>query len=159
MQQLIVNIAQEIHPKGALWLHGSTTNREEIVKAFQSEDGPSIIVVSLKAGGTGITLTQADTVIFADPWWNPAVEDQAVDRAHRIGQKKTVHVIRVIVEDSIESEVVALAQKKRIAAQSVLHEGFKTAANLSKEEVRNLLLREIERIKPASSEEDEGFED
>jgi len=159
MQQLIVNIAQEIHPQGALWLHGSTTNREEIVKGFQSEDGPRMIVVSLKAGGTGITLTQADTVIFADPWWNPAVEDQAVDRAHRIGQKKTVHVIRVIVEDSIESEVVALAQKKRIAAQSVLHEGFKTAANLSKEEVRNLLLREIERIKPAPGEEEESFED
>jgi SNF2 family DNA or RNA helicase len=159
MQQLIVNIAQEIHPQGALWLHGSTTNREEIVKAFQSEDGPRIIVVSLKAGGTGITLTQADTVIFADPWWNPAVEDQAVDRAHRIGQKKTVHVIRVIVENSIESEVIALAQKKRIAAQSVLHEGFKNAANLSKEEVQNLLLREIDRIKPRPGEDEEILED
>jgi SNF2 family DNA or RNA helicase len=161
MQELIVKIAQEIHPQGALWLHGSTTNREEIVNSFQTEDGPRIIVVSLKAGGTGITLTQADTVIFADPWWNPAVEDQAVDRAHRIGQKKTVHVIRVIVEDSIESEVVALAQKKRIAANSVLHEGFKTAANLSKEEVRGLLLREIDRLKPSSptSEEDESLED
>jgi SNF2 family DNA or RNA helicase len=105
-------------------------------------------VVSLKAGGTGITLTQADTVIFADPWWNPAVEDQAIDRAHRIGQKKAVHVIRLIAEDSIEGEVVSLAHKKRLAAQSVLHEGFKNAANLTKEEVRNLLLREIDRVKP-----------
>jgi superfamily II DNA or RNA helicase len=154
MQALIVKLAQELHPQGALWLHGSSINREDIVKGFQREDGPRIIVVSLKAGGTGITLTQADTVIFADPWWNPAVEDQAVDRAHRIGQKKTVHVIRVIVEDSIESEVLSLAQKKRIAAQSVLHEGFKSAAQLSKEEVRSLLLREIDRIKPVNEEED-----
>jgi len=158
MQELIVKIAQEIHPQGALWLHGSTINRDEIVKSFQSEHGPRIIVVSLKAGGTGITLTQADTVIFADPWWNPAVEDQAVDRAHRIGQKKTVHVIRVITEDSIESEVVALAQRKRLAAHSVLHEGFKTAANLSKDEVRGLLLRELDRLKPVLDKNEEEKE-
>jgi SNF2 family DNA or RNA helicase len=152
MQEHIVNLAQELHPQGALWLHGSTMNRDEIVKGFQREDGPRIIVVSLKAGGTGITLTAADTVIFADPWWNPAVEDQAVDRAHRIGQKKTVHVIRVIADNSIECEVVALAQKKRQAAMSVLHEGFKTSANLTKDEVRGLLLREIDRVKPAEDE-------
>lgn len=160
MQELIVGIAKEISEKGALWLHGSTINRDEIIKAFQSEDGPRIIVVSLKAGGTGITLTQADTVIFADPWWNPAVEDQAVDRAHRIGQKKTVHVIRLIAEDSIECEVVALAQKKRIAAQSVLHDGFKNAANLTRDEVRCLLLREIDRVTPAKTiTEEEIYED
>lgn len=158
MQEHIVNLSKSLHEKGALWLHGSTTNRDEIIKSFQSEDGPRIIVVSLKAGGTGITLTQADTVIFADPWWNPAVEDQAVDRAHRIGQKKTVHVIRVIAEDSVEGEVVALAHKKRLAAQSVLHEGFKTAASLTKDEVRGLLLREIDRIKPAEKDDDEKFD-
>lgn len=154
MQEHIVKLAQELHEQGALWLHGSTQNREEIVKTFQSEEGPRIIVVSLKAGGTGITLTQADTVIFADPWWNPAVEDQAVDRAHRIGQKKTVHVIRIIAEESIEGEVVALAQRKRRAAQSVLHEGFKSSANLTKDEVRGLLLREIDRVKPSSAVEE-----
>lgn len=160
MQEHIVDIAKELDPKGALWLHGSTQNRDEIIREFQKEDGPKFIVVSLKAGGTGITLTQADTVIFADPWWNPAVEDQAVDRAHRIGQKKTVHVIRLIAEDSIECEVVALAQKKRIAAQSVLHEGFKSAATLTREEVKGLLLREIDRVKPLSSALDnESFED
>lgn len=148
MQEHIVHLAQELHKDGALWLHGSTQNRDEIVKSFQREDGPRVIVVSLKAGGTGITLTAADTVIFADPWWNPAVEDQAVDRAHRIGQKKTVHVIRLIADNSIECEVVALAQKKRQAAMSVLHDGFKTSANLTKDEVRGLLLREIDRVKP-----------
>lgn len=152
MQELIVGLAQELDPKGALWLHGSSQNRDEIVKSFQHQDGPRIIVVSLKAGGTGITLTAADTVIFADPWWNPAVEDQAVDRAHRIGQKKTVHVIRVIADNSIEGEVVALAQRKRQAAMSVLHEGFKTSANLTKDEVRGLLLREMDRVKPAEQE-------
>ncbi len=158
MQEHIVEIARDITGQTVLWLHGSTQNRDEIVKAFQSEHGPKVIVVSLKAGGTGITLTQADTVIFADPWWNPAVEDQAVDRAHRIGQKKTVHVIRLIAEDSIECEVVALAQKKRIAAQSVLHEGFKDAANLTRDEVRCLLLREIDRVTPAQ-EAEESYED
>ncbi len=155
MQEYIVSLAKELHEQGALWLHGSTLNRDEIIKAFQNEYGPRIIVVSLKAGGTGITLTQADTVIFADPWWNPAVEDQAIDRAHRIGQKKTVHVIRIIAEESIEGEVVALAQKKRLAAQSVLQDGFKTSTNLTKDEVRGLLLREIDRVRPSKEVEEE----
>lgn len=164
MQEHIVTLVRSIHEQGALWLHGSTLNRDEIIRGFQSENGPRVIVVSLKAGGTGITLTQADTVIFADPWWNPAVEDQAVDRAHRIGQKKTVHVIRLIAEDSIECEVVALAQKKRVAAQSVLHEGFRDAANLTRDEVRCLLLREIDRVNPQHSptiteEIEETYED
>ncbi len=159
MQEHIVNIVKEIDDRGSLWLHGSTVNRDEIIRAFQNENGPRVIVVSLKAGGTGITLTQADTVIFADPWWNPAVEDQAVDRAHRIGQKKTVHVIRLIAEDSIECEVVALAQKKRIAAQSVLHDGFKNAANLTRDEVRCLLLREIDRVTPKATSEEDIYED
>jgi len=155
MQEYIVSLAKELDERGAAWLHGSSVNRDEIVKSFQSEHGPRMIVVSLKAGGTGITLTQADTVIFADPWWNPAVEDQAIDRAHRIGQKKTVHVIRVIAEDSIEGEVVALAQKKRLAAQTVLQDGFKTSSNLTKDEVRGLLLREIDRVKPGLDLEEE----
>jgi SNF2 family DNA or RNA helicase len=158
MQEHIVDVAKELDPKGALWLHGSSTNRDEIVESFQSENGPRIIVVSLKAGGTGITLTKADTVIFADPWWNPAVEDQAVDRAHRIGQKKTVHVIRLIAEDSIEGEVVHLAEKKRQAAHSVLHEGFKTSANLTKDEVRSLLLKEIDRALPSDKSDEADFE-
>lgn len=147
MQEYIVNIAQKLDDKGALWLHGASKNRNEIVNAFQDQDGPKVIVVSLKAGGTGITLTQADTVIFADPWWNPAVEDQAIDRAHRIGQKKAVHVIRLIAQDSIECEVIALAQKKRLAAQSILHENFKNAGSLSKDEIKALLLNEIYRFK------------
>lgn len=159
MQEHIVDLAKELDEQGALWLHGSTQNRDEIIKSFQSQNGPKIIVVSLKAGGTGITLTEADTVIFADPWWNPAVEDQAVDRAHRIGQKKTVHVIRLIAEDSIECEVVALAEKKRIAAQSVLHEGFKTASSLTKDEVRGLLLKEIDRVRPSGSINQEELDD
>lgn len=158
MQELIVELAQSLDEQGALWLHGSSLNRDEIVKTFQSENGPKIIVVSLKAGGTGITLTQADTVIFADPWWNPAVEDQAIDRAHRIGQKKTVHVIRLIAEDSIECEVVALAQRKRLAAQTVLQDGFKNAANLTRDEVRGLLLKEIDRIEPSTSIAEEAYD-
>lgn len=154
MQEHIVNLAKELDEKGALWLHGSTKDRESVVSEFQKEDGPRVIVVSLKAGGTGITLTAADTVIFADPWWNPAVEDQAIDRAHRIGQKKTVHVIRLIAEDSIEEEVVALAQRKKIAAHNVLQEGFKVTTNLTKEEVYSLLSRELDRVKYKDNKKD-----
>lgn len=161
MQEMIVDLAKSLDTQGALWLHGSTKNREEIVDAFQNEQGPKIIVVSLKAGGTGITLTQADTVIFADPWWNPAVEDQAIDRAHRIGQKKTVHVIRLIAQHTIEDEVIALAQRKRQAAQSILSDGFRSAANLTKEEVTALLLHELSRLELDSDAEDQedAFED
>lgn len=158
MQEHIVNLAHQLHHKGALWLHGSSKNRDEIIKSFQDNNGPSIIVVSLKAGGTGITLTAADTVIFADPWWNPAVEDQAVDRAHRIGQKKTVHVIRIIADNSIESEVLSLAQKKRQAAMSVLHEGFKTSSSLTQDDIKNLLLREVDRIAKYNSDKDDELE-
>ncbi len=147
MQEHIVDVVKELSPTGALWLHGSSKNRQEIVATFQNPNGPKVIVVSLKAGGTGITLTEADTVIFADPWWNPAVEDQAIDRAHRIGQKKTVHVIRLIAADSIECEVVDLAHKKRKAAYSVLHGGFSKTANLTKDEVKSLLLHEVDRLK------------
>lgn len=155
MQELIVNLAAELDPAGALWLHGSTKNRDEVVKSFQDGLGPKMIVVSLKAGGTGITLTQADTVIFADPWWNPAVEDQAIDRAHRIGQKKTVHVIRLIAKNTIEDEVVALAQRKRQTANAILQDGFSNASNLTRDEVKALLLNELSRLKPADQVMDE----
>jgi SNF2 family DNA or RNA helicase len=78
-------------------------------------------LISLKAGGTGLNLTGADTVIHFDPWWNPAVEDQATDRAHRIGQKKTVSVYRLIAKDSVEEKILQLSGKKRELVTNVLN--------------------------------------
>ena len=145
MQKLIHEQLKAIGVDDALWLHGGTRKRGEVVAAFQDPDGPKVIVVSLKAGGTGITLTQADTVIHYDPWWNPAVEDQATDRAHRIGQKKTVHVIKLACEDSIEERMLQLSADKRAAAEGVLGKDGPGPKSLSLDEIRGLIDAEAER--------------
>ena len=89
------------------------------MKRFQAGEVP-IFLISLKAGGTGITLTRADTVIHYDPWWNPAVENQATDRAHRIGQDKTVFVYKLIATGTVEEKMVELQGKKQALVDSVL---------------------------------------
>ena len=94
-------------------LRGSTTNRQKPVADFQGKRGPGIMLVSLKAGGTGITLHAADYVFLMDPWWNPAVEDQAIDRVHRIGQDKTVFVYRLVTQGTIEERIMKLKASKR----------------------------------------------
>ena len=94
-------------------LRGSTTNRVKPVAGFQDDPGASIMLVSLKAGGTGITLHAADYVFLMDPWWNPAVEDQAIDRVHRIGQDKTVFVYRLVTQGTIEERIMELKASKR----------------------------------------------
>ncbi|RYM64421.1 hypothetical protein BSQ98_10170 [Serratia liquefaciens] len=86
---------------------------------FQSGEG-DLFLISLKAGGTGLNLTAADYVIHLDPWWNPAVEDQASDRAHRIGQERPVTVYRLVMEDTIEEQMVALHGRKRQLAEDLL---------------------------------------
>jgi superfamily II DNA or RNA helicase len=139
MQQILHEVLKEVGVDNALWLHGGTRNRGEIIQEFQKPDGPPVIVVSLKAGGTGVTLTAADTVIHYDPWWNPAVEDQATDRAHRIGQEKTVHVIKLACEDTIEERILAMAEGKRAAAESVLGRDKAGPKSLSMDELRGLL--------------------
>ncbi|OCN20739.1 serine/threonine protein kinase [Serratia marcescens] len=103
------------------YLDGSTspTEREKLVAAFQSGEG-DLFLISLKAGGTGLNLTAADYVIHLDPWWNPAVEDQASDRAHRIGQERPVTVYRLVMEDTIEEQMVALHSRKRQLAEDLL---------------------------------------
>jgi SNF2 family DNA or RNA helicase len=108
-------------------LTGQTKDRETPVRRFQDGEVP-IFLISLKAGGTGITLTRADTVIHYDPWWNPAVENQATDRAHRIGQDKTVFVYKLIAEGTVEEKMVELQGKKQALVDSVLSG---TAAGLS----------------------------
>ena len=98
---------------------GRTKDRETPVKKFQSGDIP-IFLISLKAGGTGLNLTAADTVIHYDPWWNPAAENQATDRAYRIGQKNPVFVHKLICEGTIEEHIQTLQEKKAQLVESLL---------------------------------------
>jgi SNF2 family DNA or RNA helicase len=102
------------------YLDGSTKDRQERVDRFNEDDSIQAFLISLKAGGTGLNLTGADTVVHFDPWWNPAVEDQATDRAHRIGQTKTVSVYRLIARDSVEEKILELSAKKRELVSNVL---------------------------------------
>ncbi len=118
-------------------LDGSTRDRAGVVDHFQSEGGPPILLVSLRAGGTGINLTAADSVFILDPWWNPAVEEQAADRAHRIGQMRPVMVYRLVATDTVEERVLALQQRKRALAEAVL--GAASAPAITRNELLELL--------------------
>ncbi len=121
------------------YLDGQTPlkKREQRINAFQAGEG-ELFLISLKAGGTGLNLTAADYVIHLDPWWNPAVEDQASDRAHRIGQKRPVTIYRLVTENTIEEKIVKLHGEKRDLADSLL-EGTETSAKLSAKELLNLI--------------------
>ena len=109
-------------------LDGSTRDRGAVVDTFQSEDGPPVMLVSLKAGGTGLNLTAADHVFLCDPWWNPAVEDQAADRAHRIGQERPVLIYRLVAADTVEERILELQARKRAVGDAAL--GDAAAARL-----------------------------
>ena len=121
------------------YLDGSTSakKRKAAVEAFQAGEG-DVFLISLKAGGTGLNLTAADYVMHMDPWWNPAVEDQATDRAHRIGQSRPVNVYRFITKGTIEEKIGALHETKRDLADSLLS-GTDVASKLSTEDLINLL--------------------
>ncbi len=119
-----------------LRLDGTTRDRVGVVSRFQQRDGPPVFLISLKAGGTGLNLTAADHVFILDPWWNPAVEDQAADRAHRIGQKKPVFVHRLIAADTVEERVLALQQEKQRLSDLTT---AATGGVLSREDLLHLL--------------------
>ena len=121
------------------YLDGQTTpaQRQQRVEAFQNGEGDSFLI-SLKAGGTGLNLTAADYVIHMDPWWNPAVEDQATDRAHRIGQTKPVNVYRIIARGTIEEQILAMHEEKRDLVDGVLS-GADAAGKLSTRELADLI--------------------
>jgi len=119
-------------------LDGSTRDRAGVVASFQSSSGPPVLLTSLKAGGTGLNLTAADHVFLLDPWWNPAVEDQAADRAHRIGQARPVMVYRLIAKDTVEERILALQSKKRGLADAAL-EGAGDAAGITRDDLMALL--------------------
>lgn len=103
------------------YLDGSMTSSERMKMVNEFNDGnKNIFLISLKAGGTGLNLTSADIVIHFDPWWNPAVEDQATDRAHRLGQKNVVEVIKLIASGTIEEKIIDLQNSKRELIDKVL---------------------------------------
>ena len=122
------------------FLHGGTpvAERSRMVSRFQDGEVP-VFLLSLKAGGVGLNLTRADHVIHVDRWWNPAVEDQATDRAHRIGQTRTVQVHRLITQGTVEERVAELLQRKRVLADAVLGGGEAAFTELSNAELRELV--------------------
>ena len=115
-------------------LDGSTPNRGEVTSQFQSADGPTVLLMSLKAGGTGLTLTAADHVFLVDPWWNPSVEAQAADRVHRIGQDKPVFIYRLVAQGTVEERILQLQDKKRALIEAAL-DGGAGAASLTKDDL------------------------
>ena len=121
------------------YLEGSTSgeDRSDFVKRFNAGE-KEVFLISLKAGGTGLNLVGADTVIHYDPWWNPAVEDQATDRAYRIGQKNSVQVIRLITKDTIEEKIYKLQQKKKDLSDSVITTKELFINTLTREELEDL---------------------
>jgi len=121
------------------YLDGSTTDRAAVVERFQKEMTVPVFLISLKAGGVGLNLTGADTVIHFDPWWNPAVEDQATDRAHRIGQTRVVTSYKLITRDTVEEKILTLQNRKREIIQATIGGEEEFAAALSWEEIQELL--------------------
>ena len=120
------------------YLDGRTRDRAKRIAEFTDGDAP-VFLISLKAGGFGLNLTAADYVFVLDPWWNPATEEQAIDRTHRIGQEKPVMVYRLVATDTIEEKVVALQQRKRDLFNRVIDGGAATDSMLTAEDIRALL--------------------
>jgi superfamily II DNA or RNA helicase len=121
------------------YLDGSTKDRMKVVHTFNSSRDIPLFLISLKAGGTGLNLTGADMVIHFDPWWNPAVEDQATDRAYRIGQKRTVYSIKLITRNTVEEKVLAMQERKRAIINATIENDEKMIQALSWEDVQELL--------------------
>lgn len=121
------------------YLDGSTKNRLSIVKTFNSDRSIPVFLISLKAGGTGLNLVGADTVIHYDPWWNPAVEEQATDRAYRIGQTRTVYNIKLITKGTVEEKVLQMQKKKAQVIEATLRRDEKGLSKLSWDDVQELL--------------------
>lgn len=137
----LLRVGEELQRMGlaSLRLDGVTRQRQELVERFQSPDGPPVMLISLKAGGYGLNLTAADVVVHLDPWWNPAAEAQASDRAHRIGQNRPVTVYRLVTSGTVEEKVQRMQAGKRAQASWVDEEG---EALWSMPELENLLVRD-----------------
>jgi len=138
---MLALLREALEAKGIAYayLDGSTQNRQELVHEFNRNGDIPVFLISLMAGGTGLNLTGADVVIHYDPWWNPAIEDQATDRAHRIGQERTVYAMKLLTRDSLESRVAALQDRKRELIEAALANDEAVIERLGWEDVRELL--------------------
>ncbi|MFO1459935.1 MAG: SNF2-related protein [Verrucomicrobiota bacterium] len=134
-------LGDELESRGLVHcrLDGSTTDRQGVVQRFQNDTSIPVFLISLKAGGVGLNLTGADTVIHFDPWWNPAVEDQATDRAHRIGQSRVVTSYKLITRGTVEEKILALQRRKRDVIEATLTGEEAFAGSLSWDEIQELL--------------------
>jgi SNF2 family DNA or RNA helicase len=124
---------------GYAYLDGRTRKRSEKVEHFQNDPDCSVFLISLKAGGLGLNLTAASYVFLLDPWWNPAVEAQAIDRTHRIGQAQQVFAYRLIARDTVEEKVLQLQQNKRKLAEAIVGHDSTPLRELSREDLHWLL--------------------
>ena len=122
-----------------VYLDGSTQNRGDVVKQFQEDEKTRVFLISIKAGGVGLNLTEADYVFILDPWWNPAVEQQAIDRTHRIGQTKNVFIYKFITKDSVEEKILALQQRKLSVARSLITTEESFIKSLSVDDIKEIL--------------------
>ena len=134
-------IRKELYSRGIKHsnLTGQTRNRQAVVEEFQNDADIRVFLVSLKAGGTGLNLTEADYVYLVDPWWNPAVENQAIDRCHRIGQDKNIVAVRLICPDTVEEKIMVLQETKNSLAKNLIHTDASFISKLSKNDILNLL--------------------
>ena len=134
-------LRNELEEKGMkyCYLDGGTKNRQDMVRQFNSDRSIPIFLISLKAGGSGLNLTGADMVIHYDPWWNPAVEDQATDRAHRIGQKNTVYSVKLITKGTVEEKVLQMQERKKSIIDATLEQEGDFSKSLSWDDVQELL--------------------
>ena len=132
----------------SLFLHGSTPapQRDKMVQAFQSDDGPPLFILSLRAGGSGLNLTRANHVFHFDRWWNPAVENQATDRAFRIGQLRNVQVHKFVVAGTLEERIHDLIESKQALAQTIVGSGEEWLTELDTEQLRDLLMLRYDAI-------------
>jgi superfamily II DNA or RNA helicase len=122
-----------------VYLDGATQNRGDVVKQFQEDPKTRVFLISIKAGGVGLNLTEADYVFILDPWWNPAVEQQAIDRTHRIGQTKNVFIYKFITKDTVEEKILALQQRKLSVARALITTEDSFIKSLSVEDIREIL--------------------
>ena len=134
-------VRRRLEKKGFVYeyLDGSTRNRKACVDRFQTDPDCPLFLVSLKAGGLGLNLTAADYVFLLDPWWNPATESQAIDRAHRIGQTRPVFAYRLIAEDTVEEKILLLQDRKRELADAIISENTSLVRNLTASDLQMLL--------------------
>jgi superfamily II DNA or RNA helicase len=138
---MLAIVRQHLDKKGIAYeyLDGQTRDRKERVEHFQSDDKCGVFLISLKAGGLGLNLTAADYVFILDPWWNPAVETQAIDRAHRVGQTRQVFAYRLICRNTVEEKIAELQQQKRELADAILEQNNSLLQNLTTDDLRLLL--------------------